>query len=332
MYNDLISIVVPVYKVEKYLEKCLYSIINQTYKNVEIILIDDGSPDNCGKICDKYAQKDRRIKVIHKENRGVSSARNEGINISTGKYLTFIDSDDWVDENYIYSLYNQCVENDADISVCNIEDFDENTQEIIHNFEETECNLKQEDFCKELMLERYFPSVVWGKMYKKELFQEIRFNENTKIAEDLEIIFKLIKKSKKANINTHKYLYHYTIRNESVMSGKYNEDFEKEIQITQKILNEVENVYPNILDDAIQRYVRINLINVIRILKTKDIKNKEDKIQKVRKNIKPYIFKFLTKKLVRRNDKIKLILFTISPNLLEVIINKRVRRENGKEK
>ena len=182
------------------------------------------------------------------------------------------------------------------------------------------------------MIERYFPSVVWGKMYKKELFENIRFNESTKIAEDLEVIYELIKKCEKVNINTFKYLYHYTIRKESVMSGEYNEHFEKEIEITHQIMNDVENVYPNILNDAIQRYVRINLINVIRILKAKDVKDKESKIKNIRKNIKPYTFKFLTKKLVRRNDKIKLILFTISPNLLGFITNKRVRSDNGKEK
>ena len=99
--NDLISVVIPVYRVEKYLERCVESVINQTYANLEIILIDDGSPDNSGNICDEYAKIDKRIKVIHKKNGGLSDARNVGIENSKGKYITFIDSDYYIEENYV---------------------------------------------------------------------------------------------------------------------------------------------------------------------------------------------------------------------------------------
>ena len=99
--KELISIVIPVYKVELYLEKCIESIINQTYKNLEIIIVDDGSPDNCPQICDEYSKKDKRIKVIHKENGGLSDARNAGIDIATGKYIAFVDSDDYVSDDYV---------------------------------------------------------------------------------------------------------------------------------------------------------------------------------------------------------------------------------------
>ena len=102
--QPLLSVIIPVYKVEKYLRQCVDSVINQTYKNLEIILVDDGSPDNCGKICDEYAQKDRRIKVIHQENQGVSAARNLGTKLAQGEYITYVDSDDWLDvcmKNYL---------------------------------------------------------------------------------------------------------------------------------------------------------------------------------------------------------------------------------------
>ena len=105
--EDLISVIVPVYNVEKYLNKCIDSIINQTYKNLEIILVDDGSQDSSGKICDEYTKKDNRIKVIHKENGGVSSARNIGLNNATGEWIAFIDADDWVDEEYLQTLFNR---------------------------------------------------------------------------------------------------------------------------------------------------------------------------------------------------------------------------------
>ena len=115
--EELISVVVPVYNVEKYIDKCINSIINQTYKNLEIILVDDGSPDNCGNICDEYAKKDNRIIVIHKENGGLSDARNTGIEVSKGKYITFIDSDDYISDNYVSFLYNLIIEYKADISI-----------------------------------------------------------------------------------------------------------------------------------------------------------------------------------------------------------------------
>ena len=111
MNKEVISIVVPIYKVEKYIKKCIDSIIEQTYKNLEIILVDDGSPDGCAKICDEYAKKDKRIKAIHKENGGLSDARNVGIDISTGKYICFVDSDDYIENNYIELLYKCIVEN-----------------------------------------------------------------------------------------------------------------------------------------------------------------------------------------------------------------------------
>ena len=103
---DLISVIVPVYKVEPYLDKCVRSIVEQTYQNLEIILVDDGSPDNCGAICDAWAEKDSRIKVIHKENGGLSDARNAGMDVATGQWIAFVDSDDWIAEEMYESLLN----------------------------------------------------------------------------------------------------------------------------------------------------------------------------------------------------------------------------------
>ena len=104
MYGNLVSVIVPIYNVEKYLEKCIESIVNQTYKNLEIILVDDGSQDNCPAMCDEWTQKDSRIKVIHKKNGGLSSARNAGLEVSNGEYISFVDSDDWLDENTFEEL------------------------------------------------------------------------------------------------------------------------------------------------------------------------------------------------------------------------------------
>ena len=118
MEEELISVILPIYNVEKYLEKCLKSVINQTYKNLEIILVDDGSKDNSPQICDEYAVKDKRIVVIHKSNGGLSDARNAGIEIAKGKYITLIDSDDYVEKDYVQFLYQLIKENNAEMSIC----------------------------------------------------------------------------------------------------------------------------------------------------------------------------------------------------------------------
>ena len=120
---ELISVIVPVYKVEKYLRECVDSILAQTYTNLEIILVDDGSPDNCGKICDEYAQNDSRIKVIHQENGGLSAARNAGLDIATGKYIGFVDSDDYAELNMFEELHKRIIENNADLSICGVKKF-----------------------------------------------------------------------------------------------------------------------------------------------------------------------------------------------------------------
>ena len=122
MEQPLISIIVPVYNAEQYLEKCVNSIINQTYTNLEIILVDDGSPDNCGAICDEYAKKDSRIKVIHKSNGGVSSARNRALECLTGEYVAFVDSDDYIHQDYINVLYN-ALSDGVDLSICAMNKF-----------------------------------------------------------------------------------------------------------------------------------------------------------------------------------------------------------------
>lgn len=118
MTEELISVVVPIYKVEKFLPTCIESIIRQSYRNLELILVDDGSPDSCPSICEKYKQVDSRIKVIHKKNGGLSDARNAGLKIAKGKWITFIDSDDYVGADFLRVLYTVAVLNEADISIC----------------------------------------------------------------------------------------------------------------------------------------------------------------------------------------------------------------------
>ena len=185
--NDKISIILPVYNVEKYLNKCIDSILNQTYKNFELIIIDDGSTDNSSTICDSY-KNDSRVIVIHQDNKGLSVARNKGIDMSTGNYITFIDSDDYIDSKYIEILYNIISNNNSDIVMCNKIEFKENTnikENIIYDYNEEV--LSKEETYKRMVLLQGITFTSWAKMYKKEIFNNNKYLEG-KLYEDIFII------------------------------------------------------------------------------------------------------------------------------------------------
>ena len=173
--NKLVSVIIPIYKVEPYLIRCLDSVVNQTYKNLEIILVDDGSPDKCPQICDEYAKKDNRIIVIHQENGGLSAARNAGLDICKGEYVSFVDSDDWVAKEYIEDLFNICQQENSEIAICN--HIRVNDSQI--PYEDNDLYIKSYRSLDALNILIYKAPdsfvVSWGKLYKKELFNNVRF-------------------------------------------------------------------------------------------------------------------------------------------------------------
>lgn len=211
MEKPLISIIVPVYKVEKYLERCVNSIINQTYKNFEIILIDDGSPDQCGDICDAYAKKDNRIHVIHQENGGLSAARNSGIDWafsnSKSEFLTFIDSDDWIHPQYLEILLDTSKKYAVPVSICalsRVDEYDNRTLQPILSKSEVEIT-SAEDL---LVNHQWNFNYAVGKLYQKCLFKEIRYPEG-KNFEDVFTTYKvLFAVEKVALVNCELYFYY----------------------------------------------------------------------------------------------------------------------------
>ena len=184
---DLISVIVPVYKAEKYLGECIDSILSQTYESFELILVDDGSPDNSGKICDEYAEKDKRIRVIHKENGGVSSARNLGLDNANGEYFTFLDADDYFDKNYLEFLYNRLSETNSDFCFGRFIGFTENTIiERKYSLPE-ECNMSSDNPIFIKFISNFFKGIANSScavLFKKSLLNSIRFNEGLKNYED----------------------------------------------------------------------------------------------------------------------------------------------------
>lgn len=221
--NPLISIIVPIYKVEAYLKRCVDSIINQSYPNLEIILVNDGSPDNCPAICDEYKNKDARIKVIHKTNGGLSDARNAGIDIATGKYFAFIDSDDYVSSIYVESLFETIKATDAEIAIVKFLAF--SNEKAIHT--ENSLVLPKTVLIKEA-ISRYtsldtstsmtFISC-WNKLYKRELFNELRFPKG-KLYEDAFTSYKLLATASKIGF-LEKPLYFYYVRHDSIMGQQF---------------------------------------------------------------------------------------------------------------
>lgn len=215
--SELISVIVPVYNVEKYLDRCIKSILNQSYINLEIILVDDGSKDKCSEICDKWEREDSRIIAIHKENGGLSDARNVGIDASHGTYLSFIDSDDYVHKDFIKILYELSKKYDSDISMCGVYETCEE-EDTIKNLKEGNEEVK---FAKSILSKKdSLYCVAWNKLYKRKVFQNVRYPKG-KIHEDVAVIYKLLYFSNKVAITDIK-LYFYFNNPNSIMRCNYS--------------------------------------------------------------------------------------------------------------
>lgn len=217
--HPLVSVIVPVYGVQDYLQQCIDSILNQTYPHLEIILIDDGSQDNCGDICDRNAINDSRIIVVHKENSGLSGARNTGLDIAAGKYISFVDADDTVHPQFIESLVNLCEEHDCDIAQCNFWSITENSVRLPLN---PQSSVKFYDnrqalraLCSGQNSTNY--SIAWNKVYKRILFEKIRYPLG-RIHEDEFTTYLLFWMAEKIAV-TNQYLYYY-LRSETSITGR----------------------------------------------------------------------------------------------------------------
>lgn len=247
----LISIIVPVFNAEKYIVECLNSIICQSYKNLEILLIDDGSTDNSGSICDEFAKKDNRIKVIHKENGGVSSARNIGLKLAQGTYVSFVDSDDCVDKEYIAALYEKIVKTNSDISFCgyskliNKKLFE--VKELLPEYINVDIQDKAfvEFFCRFFSFREYIFGSCCRILFKKELANGVCFDLNIKASEDLLFLVNIMLKSKTIT-SVSQQLYFYRQTSVST-SHSYKKDY---LNSQVHLYIELEKIF-NLFDDDI---------------------------------------------------------------------------------
>ena len=251
--NDLISVVVPVYNVENYLERCLSSLINQTYRNLEIILINDGSTDNSLSVCQDYAKKDKRIKIYSQKNGGLSSARNKGISLASGKYIGFVDSDDVISLKMYENLYKAMIENNSEIGLCDFVCFsDKPLFDEVFTYEKMD-RIKA---LKNLMIDRNITSHAVDKLYLKSLFDNIKYPIGQKF-EDISTTFKLFMKANNIVYVPHT-LYGYYQRTGSI-TGSYSKSS------TIDFINAVNNRYSELynFDKKLNIYLDMNRVNSV---------------------------------------------------------------------
>lgn len=271
---DLISVVVPVYNVRQYLEKCINSILSQTYENFELILVNDGSTDGSDIICEEYKNKDSRIIVLNKENGGLSSARNAGIDICKGKYVCFVDSDDFVTNTYLEYLYGMIVEHNSQMAICSAYWWvDENSYELCQY--ETSICLNREDTYKLIFSkEKWFGVFAWNKMYMTELFKGVRYPEGYYF-EDSGTTYKLIHKCDLISVGYEPH-YYYRQQREGQITAVYNR---KKIEDKLKFVHEMKQFfsqeYPSIMNEYISYYYNCLLTMYGNVLQARHY-NKED--------------------------------------------------------
>lgn len=237
MLQPLISVIVPIYKVEDYLDKCVLSILQQTYQNLEVILVDDGSPDNCGAICDQFAKADSRIKVIHKTNGGLSDARNVAIDVMRGEFVAFVDSDDTIAPDYIEVLYGLIEKYQAQMSVV---DFAFNYEGVPLHLEDRQYREKSytaNDAIEEMFYQGDFDDYAWCKLYQRSLFKEIRFPKGL-IYEDTFVSYRIMALCEKIAY-CNKQMYYYLIREDSIEGQSFSANkLDSAMQIFDSMENE----------------------------------------------------------------------------------------------
>ena len=249
--SDLISVIVPVYNVEQYLEKCVDSIKNQSYPHLEILLIDDGATDSSGQLCDTLAETDSRIKVFHKANGGLSDARNYGLQHASGAFILFLDSDDYIHPHMIESLYEQMIKEDADVSVCNVMNVYETGESPQCENPELYFVMNTDEFLKEYLIGKLVPGSICNKLIRKEIANQLRFPIG-KIYEDAFYHYDLIQVANKYVVNTKPYYYYYHRGNSITTSTFSKRDFNY-IEIYTKFSRYVEEHYPDLQEEMFFR-------------------------------------------------------------------------------
>lgn len=278
--RPLISVIVPVYKVEPYLDRCVQSIVDQTWKNLEIILVDDGSPDGCARMCDEWARRDARIRVIHKENGGLSDARNAGMAAATGEYIGFVDSDDWIEPDMYRLLYEQMERTGSDIAACGIQmDWEDGTPPR-QLTKVGSCVLEAEDAMRAVIEESWIKAPVWYKLYRTELVRGIPFPVG-KCHEDVFWTYQAVGSAKRVAIFD-TLCYHYVQRAGSIMGEGFSLKRLDALEAKQLRLRYIQKCYPELAADAMTDLCFFCFWLAQRVLRCMEGDEREKGLQRIR--------------------------------------------------
>lgn len=267
--SKLISVIVPVYKVEPLLAKCIDSICAQTYQNLEIILVDDGSPDNCGAICDEYAEKDNRIRVIHQQNAGLAGARNSGLEIANGDYIGYVDSDDHIAPDMYEILLKNIEETGADIAICGrYMEFESGKLVPMFHYPDRQV-MDSHEAVKRFLLSDGFDAAAWDKLYRKEIWEDMRYPLHY-VSEDVPVTSRLLAKAKKV-VHCGSPLYYYFQRAGSLSHAAFNEKSAGLYYFFKDAAEKMTEIYPDLKEEAAYFYYKALLVLLFRYAGSKEI-------------------------------------------------------------
>ena len=323
--NELISIIVPVYNVEKYLEKCVNSIVNQTYKNLEIILVDDGATDSSGKLCDKLAKIDNRIKVYHKENGGLSDARNYGVERATGDYIGFVDSDDYIDSEMYGKLYEAIKKENVDVAECNLKIIYPDREELFTEQNYYNVCTKQEYLKEYLKIEKIFGSAC-VRLIKSDITKKLKFPVG-KLYEDTYYAYDLIEKVDRYVIMNNPY-YNYLMRENSITNTKFNPRIFDLIEIVEKFHKTIYENYPGLKEaaDCRKMYAYFSVLNSI--LLEENYRDNEY-YSEILSYFKRNYISLLKNKYINRSRKLSVTLIKLNIDLYRKVLMKYKKKIAG---
>ena len=318
MTEPKISVIVPVYKAELYLEQCVKSICAQTYRNLEIILVDDGSPDRCGEMCDAFSAKDPRIRVLHKENGGQSAAQNAALDIATGNYIGFVDADDWIEPNMYETLYRLLTEQDAQISACGARlVFEDGSTSYLNTNYPADRNRRvftTLDALENVISNKQLTNSLWDKLYCRSIWDGLRLSEG-KIYEDMELIPKCLEKAQTVVYDPTP-LYHYRQTATSTIRGEFTPARFAESDVALAIADDYKTRYPRLYPRAFAYYISVSLTIIHRSRKATACKQLRKDLIRALKQPLPKA----SVALLRRITKLKLLAFKLGVPVFETMM------------
>lgn len=307
--NVLISIILPIYNIKKYLDKCMHSLLSQTYANLEFIMIDDGSTDGCKEMCDFYLTIDERIKVFHKENGGLSDARNYGIMRSQGEYITCVDPDDFVDNDYIEYLFFLIKKYDSKMSICQhrVMYDNGNIKELGSLGDE---KIETEKCLERMLYHDVIDTSAWAKLYHRSLFENVKYPKG-KIFEDIATTYALMIQCEGIAVG-YESKYNYIFHNNSIVNGEFKPSKFDLIEMTDKMANDIIGIFPNLSRAVIRRQVYARFSTLNQML---NYHGYEKQRKDIIRFIKKYKLKVLSDKKAPIRDKAAIVLLLLNYKL-----------------